>query len=180
MRALALDFQRDGKPLPWPGLLLLATALAGLVALAGYHRDLAERNAVWEARVERIERLSSGRARAARPLDEKATRTQILEVQQANQVLRQLGLPWNALFKALETSAGDGVALLSMEPDTRKGTVSISGEAKDLDAMLDFIRRLGTRDVFTSVFLRNHQVQQQDPQRPVRFTLVAVWKGALP
>jgi hypothetical protein len=180
MRALQLDYQRDGKPLPWLGQLLLATALAALVLLHGYYQDLKQRSAIWEAKVDHIARLSSSRVRAERPLSEAMARAQMLEVQQANQVLRQLSLPWNALFKAVETSAGSDVALLALEPDTQKGTVRISGEAKHLDAVLDFVKRLGTREVFTSVFLQNHQLQQQDPQRPVRFTLLAVWKLAAP
>jgi Tfp pilus assembly protein PilN len=180
MRALRLDYQRNSKPLPWLGLLLLATALLALVLLGGYYQDLKQRNALWEAKVDRIAHLSSRGARAARPLNEQAARAQILEVQQANQVLRQLSLPWNALFNAVEASAGNDVALLALEPDAQKGTVRISGEAKRLDAVLGFVKHLGTHGVFTRVFLQNHQVQEQDPQRPVRFTLQAVWKVAAP
>lgn len=180
MRALQLDYQRDSKPLPWLGQLLLATALTALLLLHGYYQELKQRNAIWEAKIDHIARLSSGRARAERPLSEPAARAQMLEVQQANQVLRQLTLPWNALFKAVERSAGNDVALLALEPDTQKGTVRISAEAKHLDAVLDFVRQLGTREVFTSVFLQNHQLQQQDPQKPVRFTLLAAWKMAAP
>ena len=64
-----------------------------------------------------------------------------------------------------------------MEPDLRKGTVTISGEAKDLAALLDYIKQLGTRDVFGSVLLQNHQIQQADPEKPMRFSLLAVLEG---
>lgn len=180
LRALRLDYQRDGKPLPWLGLLLLATALAALALLGAYYQELKQRNALWEARIDHIERLSSSRARSARPLGEPAARRLLQEVQHANQVLRQLSLPWNALFKAVETSVGKDVALLALEPDTQKGTLRISGEAKHLDAVLGFVKQLGSREIFTSVFLQNHQMQQEDPQRPVRFSLLAVWKVAAP
>ena len=180
MRALQLDYRRDSRPLPWLGQLLLATAAAALVLLHGYYQELEQRSAIWEAKIDHIARLSSSRVRVERPLSEPAARARMLEVQQANQVLRQLSLPWNALFKAVETSAGNDVALLALQPDTQKGTVRISGEAKHLDAVLEFVRQLGAREVFASVFLQNHQLQQQDPQRPVRFTLLAVWKMATP
>ncbi len=57
-------------------------------------------------------------------------------------MLRQLSLPWNALFKAVEASGGQSIALLSLEPDLQKGMVKISGEAKDLEALLNYVRQL--------------------------------------
>jgi len=177
MRALQLDYRRDSKPLPWLGLMLLASVLLTLVLLGRYYQDLESSHADWMARIDRLESLSGARAHiAARLLGEQAARAQILEAQYANQVLRQLSLPWNALFQALEDSAGQNVALLSLEPDAQKGTVRIRGEAKNLGAALHFVKQLGTSGVFASVFLQNHEVQQQDPQKPVRFTLVAGWK----
>ena len=104
----------------------------------------------------------------------------MLEVKQANQVVRQLSLPWNALFKAVETSGGKSIALLSLEPDLQKGTVKISGEAKDFDALLEYVRQLSKREVFGSVLLQNHQIQQDIPEKPLRFSLLAHWKGVAP
>jgi len=179
MRALRIDYQRSNKPLPWLGLGMLVAALAALTLTGSYYQALNQRIAFWESRVERIERLSSHRALVSRPLTEQAARAQLLEVKQANQVVRQLSLPWNALFKAVETS-GKGIALLSLEPDMQKGTVKISGEAKDLTALLNYVKQLSAREVFGSVFLQNHQVQQADPEKPLHFSLLAHWKDAAP
>ena len=178
MRALRLDYRRSGAPVPWLGLALLAATLSMLVATAAYYRLLERRIAFWEAKAERIERLSSRRIHASPPQTEQAARVQMLEVKQANQVVNQLTLPWNMLFKAVETSGGKDIALLSMEPDMQKGTVKISGEAKDLDALLDYVEKLSARRVFDGIFLQNHKIQQTDPEKPVRFSLLAYWKGA--
>lgn len=180
MRAIRLDYQRSARPFPWAGLAVLASALLAL-GLAGmrYH-ELNQRIAQWEARIDRDERTAGRDARALRPVSAEAARQQAQEVQHANQVLRQLSLPWETLFRAVEASGGENVALLSMEPDLKKGMVTISAEAKDFDAMLEFVRQLGRRDVFDSVLLKNHQVQQADPEKPIRFSLLAEWKrGAL-
>lgn len=178
MRALKLDYQRSSRPLPWLGIGVLASSL-GALALAGiYYHSLGERIVQWEARVDHHER-EAGR-RAPRPVSAEAAREQALEVQHANQVLRQLSLPWDTLFRAVESSAGKNIALLSMEPDIRKGTVTISAEAKNFDAMLEYVRQLGKRDVFGSVLLQNHQVQQKDPEKPIRFSLRASWKVETP
>jgi Tfp pilus assembly protein PilN len=180
MRALRLDYQRRTRPFPWLGLAMLASALGALAVTGGYYHQLGQRIEQWESRVDREERLAGHRARALRPATAEAAREQALEVQHANQVLRQLSLPWDALFSAVEASGGKNIALLSLEPDLRKGTVTISAEAKDFDAMLEYVRQLGKRDVFGSVLLQNHQVQQADPEKPIRFSLRAVWRVEAP
>ncbi len=177
MHALLLDYQRNNKPVPWLGLIVLVVALAALALMGSYYQTLNHRITFWERKAERIERLSSHRAVASRPLSKQAANAQILEAKQANQVLRQLSLPWNDLFKAVETSSGQSIALLSMEPDIKKGMVIISGEAKDLDALLNYVKQLSTHEVFDWVALQNHQIQQADPEKPLHFSLRADWKG---
>ena len=180
MRALRLDYQRSNKPVPWLGLGVLIAALTALTLTAGYFQMLNQQIAYWDRKIDHAERLTRHHARAIHPLTEQDARAQLLEVKQANQVVRQLSLPWNALFKAVETSGGQNIALLSLEPDLQKGTVKVSGEAKDLDALLSYVKQLSTREVFGSVFLQNHQIQQSDPEKPLRFSLLAYWKGATP
>jgi hypothetical protein len=180
MRALRLDYQRSNQSLPWLGLGMLVAALAALTLMGGYYRTLNQQVALWEDKVDRIERTSSHRALSSRPLTEQAARAQLLEVKQANQVVHQLSLPWNALFNAVETTSGQNIALLSLEPDPGKGTVTIRGEAKDLKSLLNYARQLSTREIFGSVMLQNHQVQQADPEKPLRFSLLAEWKGVAP
>ena len=67
-----------------------------------------------------------------------------------------------------------------LEPDLQKGMVKIGGEAKDLDALLKYVRQLSEREVFGNVFLQHHEIQQADPEKPLRFFLLAEWKGGAP
>jgi Tfp pilus assembly protein PilN len=180
MNSLKLDYQRSYRPLPWLGLSVLVTAIAALAIMGGYYQSLDRQIRSWESKADQMARLSSQRAPAARPLTGEAARAQMLEVKQANQVVRQLGLPWRALFKAVDTSGGQSIGLLSLEPDLQKGTVKISGEAKDFNALLDYVKELSTREVFGSVMLQSHQVQQDVAEKPVRFALLAHWKGVAP
>jgi dipeptidyl aminopeptidase/acylaminoacyl peptidase len=137
---------------------------------------LNDRAAIWEEKMESIERghglhASAGSRGGAGP------EGLVLEVKRANEVLRQLSLPWEELLQAVESAAGREIALLALEPDTEKQVVKISGEARDMAGLLDYITRLEEQKVFGPVFLQSHQVQLQDPERPVRFSLLAVWKG---
>ena len=70
--------------------------------------------------------------------------------------------------------------LTPRSPDMQKGTVSISGEAKNLNALLNYVKQLAAREVFASVYLQNHKIQQADPEKPLHFSLLAYWKGSAP
>jgi hypothetical protein len=171
MAALWLDYQQD-RPFHWAGPILLALALLALMLTAAYYLELSAQAESWEEKVERIERghglRSGGRAVAGEQLAQEVTR--------ANEVLRQLTLPWEELFQTVESVAGRKVALLALEPDMEKRLVKISGEARDMPALLNYITQLEAQEAFGAVYLQSHQVQQRDPDKPVRFALLAVWR----
>ena len=98
------------------------------------------------------------------------------EIKRANEVTQQLELPWDSLFLAVEASYQEKVALLGIQPDAQKHTVNIAAEAKDLISMLEYVKRLGQEPNLSDVHIINHQVQDQDPQKPVRFTVLAIWR----
>ena len=175
MTVLRLDYQRRPQSVSWSGVALLALALTAVGLTGVYYAKLNDKAAKLEASNDMMEQSSRSRAQGGR-FDERETREMALEIRHANEVLRQLSLPWESLFQAVESSGGKEVSLLGLEPNTEKRQVKISGEAKNIAAMLDYIDRLETREVFGTVYLLNHQIQQQDPEKPVRFAVIAVWK----
>ena len=183
MALLRLDYQRGVQPFYWAGLVLFASALAVLTLVCIYYLELAGEVVFWEAKAVQ-EKTRIGQMpgqRTTGPLaagSQRGTADTALEIKHANEVLQQLSLPWGKLFQAIESSSGKQVALLAMEPDAEKHVVKISGEAKNIAAVLDYIKRLGEQEVFSSVYLQSHQIQQQDPEKPVRFALLAVWRVA--
>lgn len=180
MRELHLDYQRDYKPVPWMGVGVLVAALAALSLMGGYYRALDLQIVAWESKLDRIERLPGHRALVSRPATAQAARARSLEVAQANVVVRQLSMPWDALFKAVEPSGAQNIALLSLEPDPGNGTVTISGEAKDFSALLGYTKQLSTSGIFAGVMLKSHRIQQEDAEKPLRFSLLARWKAVAP
>ncbi len=174
MNILHLDYQQN-LALRWAGPLLLAVAMGGLALATLYYLDLNARAANWEDRLEQAAR-SQGIFTPASSAGQRESGNVAAEVARANEVLNKLTLPWNELFGAVETAAGKDIALLAMEPDRKKQQVKISGEARNFAALLDYLTRLEEQAVFGPVYLQGHQVQQKDPDRPVRFSLLAVWR----
>ena len=180
MRALTLDFQRVRRPVPWSGFALLLAAVATLTLLALQLRQVEEQLRTWEASSDAAARQSARAARAPSSAGEQALRAQLQEVRHANQVVRQLALPWNTLFDAVESSGSKDIALLLLEPELQGGSVRIAGEARDFETLLAYVKELGTRPAFTRVLLQNHQYLRDVPEMPVRFTLLAQWKAGAP
>lgn len=170
--ALRLDYQRSMKPFPVAGAILLALAIVALALTGQHYYRLTAQMSDWQASLGKF-----GRQAQVKP--QRRDMPQMMqEIRHANEILRQLSLPWEKLFRAVEASVNKEVTLLGMEPDVEKHIVRISCEAKDIAAMLDYIRRLERRQEFGSIYLQSHQVQEQDPEKPVRFSLVAAWEVA--
>ncbi len=174
MNRLRLDYQRSMQPFPVAGVALLAGAMMAAILAGGYYQRLTDRISSMEESLRDLEQIHGSAVSASRRTAEGA----VQDISQANEVLRQLTLPWEDLFQAMETSTNREVTLLGMEPDTEKHVVNISCEARNINAMLKFVGRLRERKEFGGVYLQNHKVQDNDPERPVRFSLIAFWRAA--
>jgi Tfp pilus assembly protein PilN len=174
MKAIYVDFLRTpgapsamGMALLLVGVLAAATSAAWYVSVTG---DV-ERLEATASEMKRMTRRTPGRMTES-PRDARETQQ---EVRIANQVVRQMTLPWDRLFRELEVAASKDVALLAVQPDVASRQVRISGEAMSFKAMLDYSRRLEQTGMLGEVVLLGHEVRSQDPQRPVAFSLSAGW-----
>lgn len=172
MHLLDLDFQRRRRASAggW-AILVLGLLCAGLAVVAA--QRVAEETSIHEASVHRIERTLPGAGRA--PLSAAESKAQEAVLADMRRVVAQLNLPWNRLFTTLETVAIGDIALLTLTPDARKQQLRISAEARNLSAMLEFHRRLEGDTSMRDVALVNHEIGEQVPERPVRFSLIATW-----
>ena len=170
LRRLDLDFKQTPRHWSVLGVLLLVIGAAALAYVANAERGMAGQIELLEARMEVLAKRS--KIKPAQPIDAQQLQ---LEIRQANEILQQLTLPWDALFKALEASSEQEIALLSIQPDVAKRLVRMGGEAKSFDALLAYITRLEHSKILNHVYLTSHEVRSQDPEKPVRFSLVANW-----
>jgi len=176
MSELRLDYQRN-LPTPWAGIALLGLVMLGFILSGTYYLTLSDQVSEMESKSERI-RSKGVQHGIAERADEHGSVELAQEVNQANDVLRRLSVPWEALFQAVESSAGGKVTLLALEPDIEKHQMKISGETKNYTVLMSYLTQLQGHPVFSSVYLQNHHVQQQDPDKPLRFSLLATWQEA--
>jgi hypothetical protein len=171
---LDLDFVRPQRRYTWQGALLL---LGGL-ATAGFG---AQQYLNAEREINALERELStlargaGGARGERTVDLDNLRARIVF---ANQVLRKKTVPWDGLFRDIESASDSTIGLLSVQPDAATGLVRISGEARDASALAEYMARLETQPSLKKVHLVEHEMKGEHSRAVVRFTLNATWKGA--
>jgi hypothetical protein len=99
------------------------------------------------------------------------------QVRNAEAVVQQLALPWARLIETLEATGSNDVAILQLQPDAQQRLLRITAEARHQQAMIDYLRRLAEVQGFAHVHLLNHQVQQDNPQRPIQFAAQASFKA---
>jgi Tfp pilus assembly protein PilN len=172
MQPIELDYLSDGRSI-WIGAVALVAGLFAVLLVAWSYQEESQKVSQQEMLIADVRHVSA--ARQTMVTTEKDSEQVALEVKQANSIILELSLPWKELFNAFESSRLSDIAVLAIEPDAQKGLVRISGEAKSLDSLPGYIAYLQKIPLFTDVALLNHQIQDQDPQRPVRFMIQANW-----
>jgi hypothetical protein len=95
------------------------------------------------------------------------------EAKNAEAVVRQLTLPWPALIGTIEQAVTREVAILQLQPDAETRVLRLTAETHHREAMFDFIRRLDAAKGLADVHLVSHQVQRDDPQKAIQFSVQA-------
>lgn len=172
MRRLELDFWKNRPASPWASWVLLAVAIAFAADLGVTYAGLLETVARKEARFAR----PGGPIEEFRPARTGLPEASAGEIAFARDTIQRLSMPWDNLFGALESTARARIALLAIEPDTKTGTVLISGQAGDYPAVLDYVSELGHAGPLSRVHLVRHELRLNDPRQPVAFTVSASWR----
>ena len=172
MRAIHLDFVRKPTSISPLDMILLLAGVLVLLWIATAYRDLQREYVSLTSKLAPAQKTLRSQARRAPNVP---TAESLAEAKQARDIADRLNLPWNELFIALETAQLRDVALMAVEPDSSKRSVRINAEARNFNAMLDYLNSLKRGGGLSNVYLENHQIQQQDPSRPLRFGVTANW-----
>lgn len=101
------------------------------------------------------------------------------QIEETQLVVNTLSMPWNELLNGIEKSSLEDVILLSLQPDSKKQQLVLTGEAKNLPAVLAYIDRLESQPMLEKAYLQKHGMSETDKNKPVQFTIVAVWETGL-
>jgi Tfp pilus assembly protein PilN len=157
-------------PLHWLGVVALAGALLFLLATAWALQAIGsqlqqDRQALAALEAQR-QPLGAGAKPTSQRKDVDAERRRAW-----NQLAAQLNTPWSQLLDTLEGATPDGVALVSIEPDGRQGSVRLQAEARSLETLLAYAGSLRQAPLVREVRLLRHETNEQDATRPLRLTL---------
>ena len=149
------------------GVALAASALwAGSAALQRQQASEAH----WQLAQQRVMAAPQGPATAPQAPIAPA------QAQAVNAAILQLNLPWRDVQDALASATPPGIALLALEPDARKRVLKITAETTGSDAMVAYVAQLKQQELFGArVQLLRHEINELDPNRPLRFQLEARW-----
>lgn len=175
MRALKLDFVYRPSRLRMLGFAAMALAVGVAATMLQAYMRLNTDLSDWEMKWSRLQKVQSHGEKHGVSQKEEGEKLQT-ELKFANEVIQRLALPWDRLFHEVETSVDEQVSLLGVEPDAEKRELRITAEAQSLSAMLEYTKRLQTIALFKDAHVASHQIQQQDPQKPVRFMVNAQWR----
>jgi len=81
-------------------------------------------------------------------------------------------------MKAVERATPSSVALLELEPDVKRHLIKGHAEAKTASVMLTYLARLRQQPYLGNVMLARHEINDQDPNRPIRFEFEVEWAEA--
>lgn len=171
MQRLHLDYQAR-RPHSRRALLALAIGAIALAAALWRFDQVRQERATWDAELAiaqaRLDRQAAPRRTQGTPSAQ--------ETAGANAVLRRLAFPWQDLFGAFEAAAGKDVALVGIEPDPARGMVTLTAESKTPRDMLQYVKRLQHTAFLSEAVLLKHEVQADNADKPLRFTVRAAWR----
>jgi hypothetical protein len=182
MKKVHIDFAPPGLRRAWYrtprgtwSLLVVALGLAGPLA-----SSIAQYRGLQRAQAQRTAQAAQAQARAVARAPVAAP-ARVVPPAQANAVnasVQQLNVPWRGLHDAVQAATPATIALLALEPDAKKSSVRITAEAKNSDDMIAYVEALQHIEWFTTVLLARHEINEQDPNRPIRFQVDAQWRAA--
>jgi Tfp pilus assembly protein PilN len=169
-RRIELDYVAPPRRPWWIGasVLILALAVAGDMVL----RYREARNEL--AGLDAAQGLLNADRRPQRAVPKERLDEEAKVIDAA---VRQLTLPWAQMIEAVEAASTSEVTVLQLQPETQQRSLRLTAEAKDREAMLRYVRRLGETRVLSGVHLVNHHVQVEDPSRPIQFGVQATFRS---
>ncbi|MDB5813864.1 MAG: hypothetical protein JWM03_1989 [Rhodocyclales bacterium] len=158
------------------GWLILCAGVLMCAAVVLEYFDAQERLDDAQQNVARAQRLQQHASGAQQV--HKTERLPEAELRRAARLAASLQGPWLQLMPQLEAAGNADIALLSLDADTAKAQINVTGEARSLEAVFAYAQRIGAQPGFISVQVQNYEFHHSGSQDLVQFKLSARWQGA--
>jgi hypothetical protein len=96
---------------------------------------------------------------------------------QVETIVSALVMPWNKLLKTIEQADTKDIALLGMAPNTKSQQMILSGEGKNLQAVLNYANQLQAQPMLEKVYLQKYTIDTNNVSKPVKFTIFTQWRN---
>lgn len=167
------SFRRVVVSIPAAAWLLMCIGLLMFAGAAVRTYDLMRQREALRAELLKVEaKLAKRQAQKREPKKFTLSEAQATAV---NSAIAQLNLPWRDVFDAIESATPENIALLTLDPDAKKRLLRVTAETKTSEAMIAYIEQLKQQSFFDLVVLTRHEINEQDPNRPIRFQFDARW-----
>ena len=166
-RPLELDYLVAPRRPLWLGALVLGVALGVGAVLGMQYRDL-------QLELQRLEATAGMLGAERKPARNPKERLDA-EVKAAEAVVKSLTVPWASLIEALERASTRSRAT-ALQPDAQNRTCAIRWK-RAAARRCSIMRRLNVAHPGRAHLL-THQVQADDPQRRIQFSIQAVLRDS--
>lgn len=178
MKPLRIDFSTPSfmravwltSPVTW----LFGIVGAGLcISMALHAASLQQKRQTLQDHLRQMQaRLTAHRVQSEPVIKSTISENQVNAI---NAAVGQLNLPWGDVFNTIESATPVTIALLSLEPDAKRHLLKGWAEAKTTDDMIAYIESLRGQPFIQVVMLIRHEINEQDPNKPLRFQFEAQW-----
>jgi|SRR5450830_36504 len=147
------------------------------VGLFFYYQQLVSQNELLQIEVQQRTQapIKSRNSRALLQLNTKEDGKKHDEIIAVNAAIKEIVLPWPALFKTLEAASRDGVKLLALQPNAKQRILRITAVALDVDSMIAYVDELTQQKTLKEVALLSQEFVETNGQKTVQFVVEAVW-----
>jgi Tfp pilus assembly protein PilN len=161
------------------GLLVSLLLAGGNVYL---HRLYREQQSQWEGRAaslrEEIAKAGQSLTALQSRLSPKERERLVERVKLYNGIIQGAAFSWSRLLFELEQTLPTNIALVEIQPDFAANRITLTGEAKTMEDLLQCVRRLQERERFQQVYLLQHGVKRgQTGTTKVSFTISLRYRG---
>lgn len=171
MAILNFDFK---PPSNRPGMLGVALLVAGIAALGASLIHMQQANQVHAAKSQQVAAFEQAQQKRTPSLVKSRRSPATADIAQVAKarVRSSLDYSWQPAFAALEATHSRKIALVSLEASQAKQQLRLVAEARRLADAVEYANQLSLQNGVKRTTLLQHQVQEKDGQRPVRFTLL--------